>query len=196
MQSKARPIFLGAVKPTILECMNHAHTFTLRRCGPGDEQRLSLVGGASFLEAFAGILNADDILAHFTKNHASETYEKYMAMPTGRVAIAEVAPGNAPVGYIVCCEPDLPVDPTPQDYELRRIYLLHRFQGLGIGKALMDQAVQYARDLERTRLLLGVYGKNHDAIRFYEKAGFTQIGERYFTVGSTTHHDAVMARPV
>lgn len=171
-------------------------TFRLRQCGPGDEHRLSLVGGASFLEAFADVLDADDILAHFHKNHAPEMYTKYMSMPTGRVTIAEVAPGNAPVGYIVCCEPDFPIETNPDDYELRRIYLLHRFQGLGIGKALMDRAIEQTRELGRKRLLLGVYGKNHGAIRFYEKAGFTQIGERFFTVGSTTHHDAVMAREV
>jgi ribosomal protein S18 acetylase RimI-like enzyme len=170
--------------------------YGLRRCVPGDEPMLSLVGGASFLEAFADVLDGSDILAHFNKNHSVETYAKYMAMPTGRVTIAEAAPGNAAVGYIVCCEPDLPVELTPGDYELRRIYLLHRFQGLGIGKALMDAAIEYTRELGRTRLMLGVYGKNYHAIRFYEKAGFTQIGERYFTVGATTHHDAVMARPI
>jgi ribosomal protein S18 acetylase RimI-like enzyme len=180
----------------MLERMSESTAFTLRRCAAGDDARLQLVGGASFLEAFADILNGDDILAHFHKNHSLESYAKYLAMPTGRIAIAEVPPGAGPVGYIVCCEPDLPVDLTAEDYELRRIYLLHRFQGLGIGKALMDQAIAYARELGRRRLLLGVYGKNHAAIRFYEKAGFRQIGERYFTVGATTHHDAVMARPV
>lgn len=176
--------------------MSESTAFTLRRCAAGDEARLQLVGGASFLEAFADILNGDDILAHFHKNHSLESYAKYLAMPTGRIAIAEVPPGDGPVGYIVCCEPDLPVEVMPDDYELRRIYLLHRFQGLGIGKALMDQAIVYAQELGRKRLLLGVYGKNHAAIRFYEKAGFTQIGERYFTVGATTHQDAVMARAV
>ncbi len=170
--------------------------FHLRACGPGDEQRLSLLGGASFLEAFADVLDGDDILAHFTKNHSLETYTKYLSMPSCRIAIAEVPPGNGPVGYIVCCKPDFPIPTTPQDYELRRIYLLHRFQGLGIGKALMDRAIAYAQELGHSRLLLGVYGKNHAAIRFYEKAGFQQIGERYFTVGSTTHHDAIMAREV
>jgi ribosomal protein S18 acetylase RimI-like enzyme len=169
-------------------------SFHLRRCGSGDEPALSLVGGASFLEAFADKLEGADILAHWSKNHSEATYAKYMAMPTGRVALAEVPPGNAPVGYIVCCEPDLPVDLTPDDYELRRIYLLHRFQGLGIGRVLMDAAVAYAAELGRKRLLLGVYGKNHEAIRFYEKAGFQHIGERFFTVGSSTHHDAVMAK--
>lgn len=170
--------------------------YRLRRCVTGDEPALSLVGGASFLEAFADVLDGEDILAHFHKNHSVEAYAKYLALPTGRVTVAESAPGNAPVGYIVCCEPDLPVEITGDDYELRRIYLLHRFQGLGIGRALMDAAIDYARELGRKRLVLGVYGKNHDAIRFYEKTGFTQIGERYFTVGATTHHDAVMARPI
>ena len=155
---------------------------------------LSLVGGATVLEAFAGVLSGADLLAHCQRNNSPEAFAKYLAQPTARCVLAEAEPGDAPVGYIVCCEPDLPVDITPQDYELRRIYLLHRFQSLGIGRALMDAAVDQALQLGRTRLLLGVYGKNHDAIRFYEKAGFSQIGERYFTVGSTTHQDAVMAR--
>ncbi len=155
---------------------------------------LSLVAGASFLEAFAGILDAEDVLAHCERNNSPAAFAKYLAQPTTRCVLAEAEPGDAAVGYIVCCEPDLPVDLSPQDYELRRIYLLHRFQGLGIGRALMDAAVEQAWQLGRTRLLLGVYGRNHDAIRFYEQAGFTQIGERFFTVGATTHHDAVMAR--
>ena len=157
---------------------------------------LSLVAGASFLEAFAGVLTGADALAHCQKNNSPEAFAKYLAQPTTRCVLAEADPGNAPVGYHVCCEPDLPVEITPGDYELRRLYLLHRFQGLGIGRALMDDAVARTRELGRTRLLLGVYGENYGAIRFYEKAGFQQIGERFFTVGSTTHHDAVMAREV
>lgn len=170
--------------------------FKLRRCVPGDEPMLSLVGGASFLEAFAGVLDGPDILAHFHKNHSLEAYEKYLTRAENRIYVAEVAPGDAAVGYIVCTAPDFPMETGPGDYELRRIYLLHRFQGMGIGKALMDQAIASGREQGFTRLLLGVYGKNHGAIRFYEKAGFTQTGERFFTVGATTHHDAVMARPL
>ena len=157
---------------------------------------LSLVGGASFLEAFADVLDGPDILAHFHKNHSVEKYAEYLATPGNRTYVAEVAPGAAPVGYIVCTAPEFPMETSAEDYELRRIYLLHRFQGRGIGKALMDQAIASAREQGYQRLLLGVYGKNHGAIRFYEKAGFAQIGERFFTVGATTHHDAVMARPL
>ena len=138
---------------------SHYH---LRLCAPADNALLSLVGGSSFLEAFAGILDAADVLAHCQRNNSPEAFAKYLAHPTTRCMMAEAQPGDAPVGYIVCCEPDLPVDVIPQDYELRRIYLLHRFQGLGIGRALMDAAIEQARQLGRTRLLLGVYGKNYD----------------------------------
>ncbi len=170
-------------------------SFRLRDCQPGDEAMLSLVGGASFLEAFADTLDVADILAHCEKNHSQAAYQRYLAAPENRTWVAEMTPGNAPAGYAVCTLPDLPLpDLTPADYELRRIYLLYRFQGTGIGRALMQQAIASATQQGFRRLLLGVYGKNFDAIRFYEKAGFTTVGERLFTVGSTTHHDLVMAR--
>ena len=168
--------------------------FTLRRCVAGEEPMLSLVGGATFLEAYADRLNAADILAHFQKNHSAEKYAAYLAAPENRAYVVELPPGNVPVGYILCTAPDFPIETAASDYELRRIYLLHRFQGLGIGRALMDEAIISAQEQGYRRLLLGVYGENHSAIRFYEKAGFRQIGERFFTVGATTHHDAVMAR--
>lgn len=167
--------------------------YHLRACTGADAALLSLVAGAAFLEAFAGVLDAPDILHHCRANNSAEAFEAYLAKPTTRCVVAEAEPGNAPIGYMLTCEPDLPVDLSRTDYELRRIYLLHRFHGLGVGRALMNSALAAAREQGRTRLLLGVYGKNHNAIRFYKQAGFQQVGERYFTVGATTHHDAVMA---
>ena len=172
-------------------------SFYLRRCSAADAAALALVGAACFLEAYADVLDAPDILAHCARHHSAEAYTALLADADASLYLAEVSPGAAPVGYIVCCNPDLPIaDPGHGDYELKRIYLLHRFQGLGIGRALMQQALSAARELGKTRLLLGVYGQNHAAIRFYTAAGFRQVGERFFTVGSQTHHDAVMARAV
>ena len=171
--------------------------FTLRRCEPGDEATLALVGGASFLDAFAETLDGTDLLAHCTKNHSAESYAKYLSQPTTRAYVAELLPGKAAVGYILMCEPDLPLpDLSAADYELKRIYLLHRFQGTGIGRALMQQAIETTREIGRKRLLLGVYDQNFDAIEFYRKAGFDEVGERLFQVGSAIHHDAIMARIV
>ena len=156
---------------------------------------LSLVGGATFLQTYAPTHDAADILAHAAKNHSVAAYERLLAVQENRAYAAEILPGEAAIGYILCAAPELPAETIkPGDYELRRIYLLHRFQGLGIGGALLRQAINAARELGYRRLTLGVYGKNHDALRFYEKAGFREIGERTFTVGRTVCHDYVLAR--
>lgn len=172
-------------------------TITLRRCAPGDEEALSLIGQATFLGAYAGMVDGGDILAHCRTAHSSAAYAQWLERPTARAYLLETPPGNAPIGYLLVGEPDLPVpDPQPTDYEVKRIYVLQHFQGTGLGRRLMDQAIVAAKGLSRTRLLLGVYGKNTAALAFYAKQGFQQISTRRFHVGHHIYDDAVLARPV
>ena len=161
---------------------------------PADAFALSLIASASFLEAFAGILSGPDILAHVRQNNSPEKFLSWLENPTHRAATAELE--GAPVGYAVLCPPELPVPLTASDLELKRIYLLHRFQGSGSGAALMQWAIAKAQAMGKTRLLLGVYGGNHSAIAFYKHQGFAIIGTRQFLVGSTLHDDFVLAREV
>ena len=188
------PVQRYAEKMPEYAAQDHPH-YRIRRCHAADAAMLSLVGGATFLQTYAPTHDAADILAHATKNHSTGSYERLLAVPENRAYFAEIEPGGAAIGYILCAAPDLPAETVePGDYELRRIYLLHRFQGLGIGQALMRQAIDAAREQGYRRLTLGVYGKNHDALRFYERSGFREIGERTFTVGRTVCHDYVLAR--
>lgn len=169
--------------------------FHLRACSTADAPLLSLVACAAFLEAFAGFLDAQDILAHCEKNNSPAAFEKYLTQSGGQSWLAEAEPGDAPVGYFLCCEPEMPEGiAQPGDYELKRIYLLHRYHGTGVGPALMNKAIEVAQQMDRNRLLLGVNAQNARAIAFYKKMGFEIIGERYFTVGATTHFDYVMGR--
>ncbi len=180
--------------------MMHANC-TLRTCTPGDEEALALVGAASFLEAFAGVIHGSAILGHCRKQHAIEKYRDLLASPDAHSVIAEVGGVDsngdqltgAPVGYAVLCPPDLPIPFTADDIELKRIYLLHRFQKMGIGGELMNWAIDKARALNKQRLLLGVYGKNDQALEFYAHHGFQRVGRRTFQVGDREYEDAVLA---
>jgi len=166
---------------------------SIRQCQPGDEAALSLVGQASFLEAFAGVISGKDILGHCARQHASEKYAAWLQDPASAVWVAEVEPGQAPVGYLVLTAPDLPLaDLSSDDGEVKRIYLLHRFQGTGIGARLMEAARSHAKARSLRRLLLGVYSGNTAAIKFYEKLGYRKVGERAFKVGDSTYHDFVL----
>jgi ribosomal protein S18 acetylase RimI-like enzyme len=172
-------------------------TVTLRECTAEDAQMLALVGGATFLEAFAGFIPGDAILGHCAKNHVASAYAAYLAQPETRVWIAEVAPNAAPIGYAMLTAPDFPEGlAQPGDLELRRIYLFSRFHGGGTGQRLMDRVIAGAREAGATRLLLGVHPENLRALAFYRRSGFVVIGERTFHVGPSTFVDPVLALPV
>ncbi len=167
---------------------------SIRRAVPGDEVALSLVGQAAFLEAFAGVIAGRDIVSHCVHQHSAEKYAAWLRDGVTTIWIAEVDPQQAPVAYLVLTKPDLPVpDVGPRDLEVKRVYLLHRFQGQGLGARLMDEARRFAQSAGMRRLLLGVYSKNQGAIGFYQKLGYQVIGRREFHVGDNTYQDLVLS---
>jgi diamine N-acetyltransferase len=166
---------------------------SIRMAHSGDETRLALVGRATFLESYAHLLPAEDILAHTEQYHAPGVYGAWLADPRYRCWLVEAGAGRAPVGYLVLSPPDLPLaDLAANDLEIKRIYLLHPFQRLGLGRALMQQATTYARDAGGARLLLGVYSRNAAALAFYGRIGFHRVGERQFQVGASQYFDHIL----
>ena len=166
----------------------------IRRCSGADAAALALVGQCTFLDTYADVLPGAAIIAHCAKAHSLQQYAEWLADPAFQHWLAE-APGGAPVGFMVVAAPDLPLaDLDAGDLEIKRIYLLSKFQGAGLGKRLIDEAVRHASERKATRLLLGVYGKNLAAIGFYERCGFTKVGTRTFNVGGNLYDDFIMGR--
>ncbi len=168
----------------------------VRRAEARDAAALALVASATFLDAFAGILDGDDIVAHCRAYNSLEAFAAWIDDSESAVAIVEAVPGNAPLGYMLLTAPDLPIETGPADIELKRIYTLSRWHGAGMGAALMNQALDDAAAMGKRRILLGVYGENARARAFYERHGFTLAGERRFLVGNTWHDDVIYARDV
>ena len=166
----------------------------IRRCTSADAPALALIGQCTFLETYADVLPGAAIIAHCAKAHSLELYQAWLADPAYQHWLAEV-PGGAPVGFMVVAPPDLPLPGIgEQDAEIKRIYLLSKFQGGGVGKRFIDAAVVHAAERNVTRLLLGVYAKNHAAIGFYERCGFGKVGTRSFNVGGNLFDDFIMGR--
>lgn len=169
-----------------------ADEVNIRPCALGDESALALIGQATFLETFAGILGGQDILVHCAQAHAAALYRAWLSDPDCALWLAETRAGNAPVGYMVVAPPQLPLPDTTGDLELKRIYLLGRFQGGGLGKRLVSTAITHAGDAGVKRLLLGVYAGNEPAIGFYRRLGFNNLGTRKFNVGGRDYDDHIM----
>lgn len=170
---------------------------SIRRADLNDADALALVGGATFLESFAGVLDGADIVAHCQRHHSPDVYRRALEDIRCRAWVAETTTGAAIVGYVLVTPPDLPLpDLDAGDFEVKRIYLLRRFQGGGIGRRLMDVAMEDVRARGARRLLLGVYSGNDQALGFYRRLGFERVGDRLFRVGAVDHYDYILARPV
>ncbi len=166
-----------------------------RRAGVDDAPALALVGAATFLESYAHLLPAADIIAHAASQHAAGVYAGWLQDPRCACWLATHEPGGAPVGYLVATPPDLPLEGIDgTDWEIRRIYVLHRFHGAGLGRGLMAEATAEARRAGKRRLLLGVYSRNEPALRFYARLGFEPVGTRAFRVGNNDYHDFILAK--
>jgi diamine N-acetyltransferase len=167
---------------------------SIREASLGDEDCLALVGSATFLETFAGLLNGKAIVAHCQREHSSVAYAEFLNMGAS-AWLVETENGAGPVGFSLLDLPNLPGGRNDgSDIELKRIYLLSKFQGAGVGSSLMELALDEARRRNAQRLLLGVYAGNDRARRFYSKNGFSQIAVRQFRVGDQDYDDVVLAR--
>lgn len=168
----------------------------VREANIDDVRRLAQIGSATFLETFAGILDGDAIIDHCERAHIASTYLDYLTAG-GQAWLAEVAPGDAPVGFALLTEADLPgAADDGSDAELKPIYVLSKYHGGGLGAALMNEAIAAARRAGARRLLLGVYAGNARARSFYRKIGFNEITSRRFRVGIKDYNETVFALPL
>jgi ribosomal protein S18 acetylase RimI-like enzyme len=78
--------------------------------------------------------------------------------------------------------------------ELCRLYALQNFIGKGIGKSLMLQSLDFAKESGHDIIWLGVWEFNHRAQEFYTKFGFEKCGEHIFQLGNDPQTDWLMER--
>lgn len=76
--------------------------------------------------------------------------------------------------------------------KLHKIYVLPKMQGKSVGKALVNEVADVARKAGMEAVLLNVNRQNN-AVGFYERYGFTKIGEEDIDIGDGYFmNDAVM----
>jgi ribosomal protein S18 acetylase RimI-like enzyme len=78
--------------------------------------------------------------------------------------------------------------------EIERIYVAREFQGEGLGKVLMNKAVNIATARKKIFVWLGVWEKNDRAVLFYRKNGFYEVGTHSFFMGEDEQTDFIMRK--
>ena len=84
--------------------------------------------------------------------------------------------GDKTIGYIA-------VTPEDEKLKLNKLYLLRTTQGKGLGQLALTHVIDYARQFGYKSLYLTVNQRNYNAIKAYEKGGFTRIEFKIFDIG-------------
>ncbi|GAM12165.1 GNAT family N-acetyltransferase [Mesobacillus selenatarsenatis] len=77
--------------------------------------------------------------------------------------------------------------------EVERIYIKSDFQKHGLGRYMLNKAVEIAKFHTKTKIWLGVWEKNENAIAFYKRMGFVEVGSHSFYMGDEEQIDIIMA---
>ena len=75
-------------------------------------------------------------------------------------------------------------DQTANYCELQRMFLTSSSRGQGIGQALMDKCVAFAREAGYEMIYIETFENMHDARKLYERSGFKYSDQR---LGNTGH---------
>ena len=98
------------------------------------------------------------------------------------------------IGYLKVNTASAQTELQPHDtLEIERIYVLEDFYGQGIGLKLLEKSIAIAREKHLKSIWLGVWERNHRALRFYEKNGFQVFDKHIFKMG-TDDQTALMMR--
>lgn len=107
------------------------------------------------------------------------------APPSGRLLLAQ-APNGEPYGCI-CLRPLLSLDTDTERgitkvCEMKRLYTTESARGMGVGRALVEMAINEARHEDYEVMRLDTLGDRMDgAIKLYESLGFCRIEPYYDT---------------
>ncbi|CAN7591240.1 GNAT family N-acetyltransferase [Phenylobacterium sp. LjRoot225] len=165
----------------------------LRRATPADAEALAAIGVATFTETFGHLYPPQDLADFLAEAHRLARLRADLADPRKAVWLAEAA-GEA-IGYALAGPCDLPhPDVSPDDGELKRIYLLGRAQGGGLGGRLFETALSWLQTDGPRTVWIGVWSENLGAQRFYGRRGFLRVGEYGFRVGETVDREFILRR--
>ncbi|MFZ3579940.1 GNAT family N-acetyltransferase [Virgibacillus sp. DJP39] len=102
---------------------------------------------------------------------------------------------NEVVGYLKVNTNDAQSEEMgDESLEIERIYIKNKFQRHGLGKYLLNKAIEIAEERNKKEIWLGVWEKNENAIAFYKKIGFVKTGSHSFYMGDEEQIDFIMAK--
>jgi ribosomal protein S18 acetylase RimI-like enzyme len=161
----------------------------LRKALPADDGPLADLAVRTFSETYAADNSSSDMADYVAKSFSPAIQLQEISDPASAMTVAVHRDGRGETfaGYTHLLE-----DQEPASVLLKRIYVDTAWKGSGLGRLLIEEAMNECRRRGRQRLWLTVWERNRAAIGFYEKMGFRVSGESKFELGDDVQTDFVM----
>lgn len=139
---------------------------------PKDREGRAFVHYAAWRETYAGLM-PEAILAAHTLERCRESARRGGSSDT--FVALDREDGDRVVGFATLSHFARKFVSVPEAGEIVALYILREYQGLGLGRQLLEHCLAW---LPRPRVALFVLEGNEKAIRFYEHMGFRLTGHK------------------
>jgi ribosomal protein S18 acetylase RimI-like enzyme len=161
----------------------------LRPSSFDDLDALVALSRRAFTDAFGELYAPEDLAAFLDTYRAPSRFAALIDDPNSLVTVAKI--DGALAGYCtVQFGKGFEERPAPQPTNpamLGQLYCSGAATGQGIGAAMLERAIEAARERGCDAMQLSVYSENFGAQRFYQRYGFAQVADIDFWVGN--HRD-------
>lgn len=165
----------------------------IKKCAESDIITLSKISRETYEDTFS-VSNSQSTMDKYL-NYAFSEQKLYNELLNKDSHFYFFYVDSTLAGYIKLNESEAQTDINdPNSMELERIYLKQPYQGKGLGKTLLNYAVNIAAENDKLYIWLGVWEKNTKAIQFYKRNGFYKIHTHPFIMGSEEQTDFIMKK--
>jgi GNAT superfamily N-acetyltransferase len=160
-----------------------------------DVELISVLAATTFYEAYFEQDTPHDLSGYIVESFQPQSIQEQIADENALFLIAYVD-GRA-VGYAKLDAGSTdPSITTKNTIELKRLYILERVWGKGVGEAILQQCEQLAAQRGCETIWLGVWQLNERGQRFYQKHGFVKKGTLEFPYGDSVGINDVMEKKI
>ncbi|MFB1083047.1 GNAT family N-acetyltransferase [Jeotgalibacillus sp. JSM ZJ347] len=168
-------------------------TIVIRKCSIDDLQELQKVSIETFTETFKEHNSPDQLESYLKRayqiNQLKTELDNQFSQFYFIYCDHEIA------GYLKVNVQDAQTENMgAESLEVERIYIKKKFQKAGLGKQLLNQALEIASNQNKEKIWLGVWEENKNAIGFYKKKGFVIAGSHSFFMGDEEQTDLIMVK--
>jgi ribosomal protein S18 acetylase RimI-like enzyme len=168
---------------------------TIRRADDHDADALSALKLAAFretfIDGFAIPYPPADLTLFERDSYGRAKVARELADASHATWVAHTADGRL-WAYAHAGPCKLPHAQASTDQgELYQLYALNAAQGQGVGRALMDAAMDWLDAIMPGPVWLGVWSGNDRAQALYAKRGFVKVGDYGFSVGNWTDEEYI-----